>query len=314
MSIDADPSAPKGLIDTKEVGANPTRSPPAQESTDNAAYREDVKVDGGLWAWLSVAGGWMILFCTFGYANSFGVYQDYYTLEHSSSSSNISWIGSLQLVLSQGVGLGVGSGMLLVPAQTVQSHHWEKRRSLAMGIVATGSGFGGIIYPIMLNRLIHGPLGFAWGLAIMNAGSIPGRVIMNAMATNLGLFNMLIIVIVAMGALTFALFGVLSPGAVIAFSILYGFFSGAFLSLSAPAILGMAKNVDEAGMSLGLAYFISSFAFLTGAPIDGALLGNVNDPRWYRPTVFSGAVLMVGAVFFTSARFLLVKRRGTNYV
>lgn len=137
---------------------------------------------------------------------------------------------------------------------------------------------------------------------------------MNAMATNLGLFNMLIIVIVAMGALTFALFGVLSPGAVIAFSILYGFFSGAFLSLSAPAILGMAKNVDEAGMSLGLAYFISSFAFLTGAPIDGALLGNVNDPRWYRPTVFSGAVLMVGAVFFTSARFLLVKRRGTNYV
>ena len=44
-----------------------------------------------------------------------------------------------QLILSQGVGMGLGSGLLLVPALSIQAHHWRKRRALAMGIVLTGT-------------------------------------------------------------------------------------------------------------------------------------------------------------------------------
>ena len=33
-----------------------------------------------------------------------------------------------------------------------------------MGIVLTGSSFGGIIHPIMHNQLFHGKTGFAWGV------------------------------------------------------------------------------------------------------------------------------------------------------
>lgn len=43
-----------------------------------------------------------------------------------------------QLILSQGIGMGLGSGLLLVPSLSVQAHHWEKRRALAMGIVLSG--------------------------------------------------------------------------------------------------------------------------------------------------------------------------------
>ena len=43
-----------------------------------------------------------------------------------------------QLILAQGVGMGIGSGLMLVPAISVQAHHWRVRRSLAMGIVMTG--------------------------------------------------------------------------------------------------------------------------------------------------------------------------------
>ena len=43
-----------------------------------------------------------------------------------------------QIALSQGIGMGVGSGFLLVPAISVQAHHWRKHRSLAMGIVLAG--------------------------------------------------------------------------------------------------------------------------------------------------------------------------------
>lgn len=40
---------------------------------------------------------WLMLFCTFGYASSFGVFQDYYATVSTSTSSQISWIGSVQV-------------------------------------------------------------------------------------------------------------------------------------------------------------------------------------------------------------------------
>ncbi|OBZ76523.1 hypothetical protein A0H81_03492 [Grifola frondosa] len=114
-------------------------------------------MDGGLQAWLTVLGGWIAGFCTFGAASSFGVYQALYTIEGTSSASNISWIGSVQLclisqwifgtlllvfslfmlsladttkyyqiILSQGIGFGLGAGLIYVPALTVQAHHWKK--------------------------------------------------------------------------------------------------------------------------------------------------------------------------------------------
>lgn len=43
-----------------------------------------------------------------------------------------------QLFLSQGVGMGLGAGLMFVPALSVQTHYWRKRRALAMGIVLSG--------------------------------------------------------------------------------------------------------------------------------------------------------------------------------
>ena len=42
---------------------------------------------------------WLVLFSTLGYAQSFGVYQDFYVKAGTSTSSNISWIGSFQLFM-----------------------------------------------------------------------------------------------------------------------------------------------------------------------------------------------------------------------
>ena len=137
---------------------------------------------------------------TFGYSNSFGVYQDLYTRSNTASASAISWIGATdflhfcygtsrrktsrygllsphyyrwnhnlcffvsplssthsppshyprmfmlsichmdkfyQLYLAQGLGMGIGAGLLYAPSIAVQAHHWRSRRSLAMGIVAS---------------------------------------------------------------------------------------------------------------------------------------------------------------------------------
>jgi hypothetical protein len=44
-----------------------------------------------------------------------------------------------QIFLSQGLGMGIGAGMIYTPAMAVQAHHWKARRSLAMGFVITGT-------------------------------------------------------------------------------------------------------------------------------------------------------------------------------
>ncbi|KAJ7499776.1 MFS general substrate transporter [Mycena latifolia] len=63
--------------------------------------------EGGLQAWATVAGAFLIQLCGFGYATSFGVYQDFYTREYlkHSSASAISWIGSINATIAISGGL-----------------------------------------------------------------------------------------------------------------------------------------------------------------------------------------------------------------
>ena len=68
-------------------------------------------VDGGLRSWLTVLGGACIYFSTLGYANSFGVFQQYYETHqlHNDSPDNIAWIGSLANYLQFGLGAFAGA-------------------------------------------------------------------------------------------------------------------------------------------------------------------------------------------------------------
>ena len=59
-----------------------------------------------------------------------------------------------QVFLAQGIAAGLALGFLFLPAIGVIAHHFRKRRSLAMGIVVSGSSCGGLVFPVMLNKLI----------------------------------------------------------------------------------------------------------------------------------------------------------------
>jgi hypothetical protein len=67
--------------------------------------------DGGFKAWLQVAMGWLIIFVTWGFVNSFGAFQSYYTEILPEDPSTISWIGSIQVFLT--FFIGAFSGRLL---------------------------------------------------------------------------------------------------------------------------------------------------------------------------------------------------------
>lgn len=144
---------------------------------------------------------------TWGFINSFGVFQTYYVTALNRAPGDISWVGSiqifllffigtfsgrltdaglfrpvflvgsflgvfglfmaslsttyLQIFLSQGVCVGVGNGLLFCPALSLLSTYFSKKRSLAIGIAATGSATAGMIFPAMVQQLIP-KIGFAW--------------------------------------------------------------------------------------------------------------------------------------------------------
>ncbi|EME87960.1 uncharacterized protein MYCFIDRAFT_48210 [Pseudocercospora fijiensis CIRAD86] len=190
-------------------------SSPAQQPAAAPAAPGPVP-NGGVQAWLQVLGGWMLFFNTWGILNTFGVFQTYYESGalFTETSSNISWIGSIQAfmvlvvgafvgpiydrghlrallllgsfmvvfgfmmlslctefwqcLLAQGFVVGIGGGCLFVPSVAILPTYFSTKIGAAIGIAASGSSMGGIIYPIMFYQLINvDRIGFGWSVRIL---------------------------------------------------------------------------------------------------------------------------------------------------
>jgi len=69
-----------------------------------------------------------------------------------------------QFVLAQGFCIGFANGCMFVPMVSVISTYFDAtKRSFAISITLCGSGTGGLVIPIMLNRLID-RIGFGWAV------------------------------------------------------------------------------------------------------------------------------------------------------
>ena len=66
-----------------------------------------------------------------------------------------------QVILAQGICVGIGTGCLFLPSVALMPQYFRKRIGFANGIAATGSGIGGVVYPIMFHKL-QGQIGFPW--------------------------------------------------------------------------------------------------------------------------------------------------------
>lgn len=117
--------------------------------------------DGGLQAWTMVLMGHIIIFNTWGYINSFGVFQVYYSEHLNRPTSDISWIGSVQIFLCFSIGtfsgrasdaglykycftIGLAFQLLGVFMTSLSKTYWQLL--LAQGI-CTGIGNGIMFCP-----------------------------------------------------------------------------------------------------------------------------------------------------------------------
>ncbi|KIK63783.1 hypothetical protein GYMLUDRAFT_40856 [Collybiopsis luxurians FD-317 M1] len=445
MSVShAEDILPSRIKDISEFNNIKSRRPQDLGSVGTQNTNVEGPTDGGLEAWLTIAGCFMVQFCTVGYSNAFGIYQDIYTRDFlaNKSPSDISWIGSFQffmqyapgvfvghafdagyfrhmialgsflevfsifmlslvrkgqyyqVFLAQAIGIGLGQALLFIPSLTVISQHFKKRRSFAIGIAVTGASVGGIIWPILLNRLVQkasfatanraaGALAGAllllanflmkslpvvsrggvhfgmknafqdipfmisigaacmvalglffpyfyiqlyaidhgitarlafYALALVNAGSVAGRLIPNFFADRLGPYNMIIPCLFVTAALLFVVLAVHSLVGLIIFSLFYGFTSGSYISLI-PSIIGLlSRQSGQPGLRMGFAFTSVGFWMLIGTPIEGALLhppGSNGSLVWLPCIIFSAISVVCGAFGMLVSRVIFV-REGRN--
>lgn len=168
--------------------------------------------DGGLLAWSQVLAGHLVAFNSWGYVNSFGLFQAYYTATLSQSPSTISWVGGIQiflmmfigafsgraldagyyyyvvvpglalqvlgvfmtslatkywqLLITQGICQGIGSGLAFTPTMALVSTYFTTKRSLAVCGMSSGTATGGVVFPIIARQLLD-RVGIGWTIRTM---------------------------------------------------------------------------------------------------------------------------------------------------
>ncbi len=190
--------------DLEKAGVVPPEQPAAPPGFNPADFP-----DGGVEAWLVVAGGWCGLFCTFGLINCVGVFEEYYVSGPlaSYSQGTVSWIPSVQVwamtffgvvfgrvfdsygprwlliigtifyvlglmmtslateyyqfFLAQSILAAIGSSAVFNACMASVVSWFFRRRAAAFGIMVSGSSMGGVVLPIMMDKMIA-EVGFPW--------------------------------------------------------------------------------------------------------------------------------------------------------
>lgn len=284
-----------------------------------------------------------------------------------------------QVMLAQGVCVGLGSGCLFIPSVAIVSTYFTTKKSFATGIAASGSSLGGIIYPIIFVRL-EPQIGFGWAtrviaflmlgmflvciavmrvrvlppqkrrlfelqafreipftmfsvgeffgfmglyipffyiesyatsktpmsaalafymLPIMNAGSAFGRIIPNFLADKTGPLNMLLPCSFISALLAYCWIAIDNTAGVIVFCVLYGFFSGTFVSLPPTTVVSLSPSLNVVGTRMGMNFCFAGLGLLVGTPVAGAIL---HSGSWLGMQLFCASSVVVAGVAIVVAR------------
>ncbi|KAE9369845.1 MFS monocarboxylate transporter-like protein [Stipitochalara longipes BDJ] len=136
-------------------------------------------------------------------------------------------------------------------------------------------------------------------LAIMNGSSLFGRIIPGILADRYGAFNVLILSAGTSGIVCMCWTKAESIAAIGVWSAVYGFTSGAIISVQGSCAAALLKP-EQYGLGVGVLMAIWSIAALIGEPISGALLDKF---EYLGLSLFAGLALILGMVILIIPRF-----------
>jgi MFS family permease len=168
-------------------------------------------------------------------------------------------------------------------------------------------GFYGPVYylqPYAINTgITNEDLGF-YLLPILNAASIAGRILPNFLTDKVGPLNMLIPTSMASGFLALCWIAVHNLPGIISFAILYGFFSGGFVSLPPIALVSLTPDMRTLGTRMGQAFFVASLGLLIGSPVAGEILTKTGG--YLGLQLFSGLTVFLTGILLIWTRYAKV--------
>lgn len=144
-------------------------------------------------------------------------------------------------------------------------------------------------------------------VAVINGASGFGRVLPNLVADKLGPFNTIIPLAACSIVLAFAWMGIENVPGICIFAILYGFMTGAYVSLPPACIASLTKDLHEVGARVGMCFLFAGLGMLIGNPIAGALVDLETKSYW--KAQLCCAMLLVGSTsLFVLSRLILSRQ------
>jgi predicted MFS family arabinose efflux permease len=145
-------------------------------------------------------------------------------------------------------------------------------------------------------------LGF-YVIAIMNASSVVGRLVLSAVADKrTGIVNMVIILVLLTGILCFAWIGVHDRAGLIVFALVMGFIGGGLLTLIALIPVCFTQDPDYIGTRLGMCMLLGGLCLLWGTPVAGSLIDSSHG--YTHLQAYAGGLLVSSAFLLSISRVL----------
>ena len=139
----------------------------------------------------------------------------------------------------------------------------------------------------------------AFYLAVITGGSIIGRIGPNLLAAKIGTYNVLVQCMILTGVFAFGFIDAQSLTSTIMVGVLYGFFSGAIVSISPTLAVQLSPSRAVIGNRMGMVFSAAGAAMLIGPPVAGKLLDNHGFNAAFD---FPGVCAIVGAVILWASR------------
>jgi MFS family permease len=167
-----------------------------------------------------------------------------------------------------------------------------------------GLYFSFFYLPTYFTSFLHSDvdIGF-YSIAILNAASVFGRITPGLLADRIGCLNTIVPISLLASILAFVWIGVRNKAGAIVFACLYGFSSGAIVSLPPTIVARLTPNVSIMGTRMGMSFAFAGTGLLIGNPIAGALL-DLEHAVFWKAQLFSAIMLIAGTIFFMWVRLL----------
>lgn len=150
-------------------------------------------------------------------------------------------------------------------------------------------------------------------LPVLNAASVFGRIIPGLLADRFGALKMMTACSLACAVVGYTGIVVKSLSGLISFSILYGFLSGAVVSLPSAVVAALTPSMQLVGTWMGMSFFFAALGILIGTPIAGRII-NVGDNQFEGGFAFSASLVIAGGLMCTATLgwSWVEKARGTE--